>query len=227
VNAFRRGELTIGSSIADQLVPQNWLTLDRSDLDLGSSGAILFDIPGARPSSYVIALGKAGAAYLADRTHLGGTGSGIETRYVSGSIRGVAAAYSTPLGTYVALNAIGNRGSPTNGCPTTGPAADLTVLKIVPGAQHTIQWAWCSVMAGHGGISVSVADAAGNEAVVWTVSATVTNDVRAFDGDTGQDLLGGHPLQISDVFSKYLAPIISNGRVFIAGNARLWALTVR
>jgi hypothetical protein len=81
-------------------------------------------------------------------------------------------------------------------------------------------------MGGAGGISVTTTDALGHDAVVWTVSSQGANDLRAFDGDTGQDLLSGHPIPLGDT-SKYQAPIAAKGRIFVASNARLWALTVR
>ena len=41
-------------------------------LDLGGSGPILVDVPGATPSALVVALGKDGNAYLLNRSNLGG-----------------------------------------------------------------------------------------------------------------------------------------------------------
>jgi hypothetical protein len=57
---------------ADYWVPQNWLNLDAFDGDLGSSGSLLVDVPGATPSHLVVALGKDRNAYLINRDNLGG-----------------------------------------------------------------------------------------------------------------------------------------------------------
>ena len=59
-------------STNDYWAPTNWLSLDNSDTDLGGSGPILVDVPGATPSALVVALGKDGNAYLLNRNNLGG-----------------------------------------------------------------------------------------------------------------------------------------------------------
>ena len=65
-------------------------TLDSFDLDLGSSGPLLVDVPGATPSHLVVALGKDRNAYLVNRDNLGGISapiaviSGCQRYYPSG-----------------------------------------------------------------------------------------------------------------------------------------------
>ncbi len=54
----------------DYWAPPNWATLDSEDLDIGGSGPLIVDVPGATPSKLVVALGKDGNAYLLDRTNL-------------------------------------------------------------------------------------------------------------------------------------------------------------
>ena len=68
---FQPGPIFTGSP-ADYWVPLNWFDLDNRDLDLGGSGPLLVEVPGATPSSLVVALGKDGNAYLLDRGNLGG-----------------------------------------------------------------------------------------------------------------------------------------------------------
>jgi hypothetical protein len=43
---------------ADYFAPSNWKSLDDGDVDLGGSGPVLIDVPGATPSQLVVALGK-------------------------------------------------------------------------------------------------------------------------------------------------------------------------
>ena len=57
-------------STNDYWAPTNWFTLDNSDTDLGGSGPVLVDVPGATPSALVVALGKDGNAYLLNRDNL-------------------------------------------------------------------------------------------------------------------------------------------------------------
>ena len=59
-------------STTDFWAPTNWMTLDAADADLGGSGPIIVDVPGATPSALVVAIGKDRNAYLLNRSNLGG-----------------------------------------------------------------------------------------------------------------------------------------------------------
>ena len=67
----------------DYWAPTNWLALDSNDLDLGGSGALMVDVPGATPSQLVVSLGKDGNAYLLNRTNLGGVSVPLAQAHVS------------------------------------------------------------------------------------------------------------------------------------------------
>ena len=73
---FLPGPIFSGSP-ADYWVPENWLALDNFDSDLGSSGPLLVDVPGATPSHLVVALGKDRKMYLVNRDNLGGISAPI------------------------------------------------------------------------------------------------------------------------------------------------------
>ncbi len=66
----------------DYWAPTDWKQLDRVDKDMGGSGALLLDIPGATPSALVLALGKDGKAYLLGRANLGGVSEAVATDHV-------------------------------------------------------------------------------------------------------------------------------------------------
>ena len=84
-------------------MPTNWFDLDNLDLDLGASGPLLVDVPGATPSSLVVALGKDGKAYLLNRGNLGGIAAPVASLNLSNNpIIQAAATYRTNQGTYVA-----------------------------------------------------------------------------------------------------------------------------
>ena len=68
---FQPGPIFSGNP-SDYWAPTNWFDLDQGDVDLGGSGPLLVDVPGATPSSLVVAMGKDGNAYLLDRNNLGG-----------------------------------------------------------------------------------------------------------------------------------------------------------
>ena len=99
---FQPGPIFTGSP-ADYWAPLNWFDLDNRDLDLGGSGPLLVDVPGATPSSLVVALGKDGNAYLLNRGNLGGITAPVASLNLSNNpIIQAAATYRTNQGTYVA-----------------------------------------------------------------------------------------------------------------------------
>src|SRR5205823_5135952 len=102
---FQPGPIFSGNS-SDYWAPTNWLQLDTDDLDLGGSGPLLVDVPGATPSHLVVALGKDGNAYLLNRDNLGGISAAVASFNVTPQaiIQG-AATYRTNQGTYVACRA--------------------------------------------------------------------------------------------------------------------------
>src|SRR6266513_6032060 len=65
---FQPGPI-FSESTNDYWVPTNWLQLDNNDLELGGSGPLLVDVPGATPSQVVVALGKDDNVYLLDRSN--------------------------------------------------------------------------------------------------------------------------------------------------------------
>jgi hypothetical protein len=58
-------------AVADYFVPSNYLTLNASDLDLGSGGPLLLPDQATPPTQMLVAAGKQGMVYLVDRTNLG------------------------------------------------------------------------------------------------------------------------------------------------------------
>ena len=78
--------------------PTNWIALDNGDTDIGGSGPLLVDVPGATPSKLVVALGKDGNAYLLNRTNLGGISLPIaQAQVAGGNIIQAAVTYRTAL----------------------------------------------------------------------------------------------------------------------------------
>jgi len=213
---------------ADYFVPSNWLDLDGADLDLGGSGPILLDVPGATPSQLVVALGKNGVAYLLDRNNLGGTGKGdgtlgegLQSALVSiGSIVNAAAAYTTQSGTYVVFKSTDDG----IGCP--GKPGDLIALKITATAPPTMSVAWCVDNLGGGSPIVTTTDGS-SQPMVWTAGAEFTNQLHAYDGETGELLfLGGGPNEHMGNIQHFQVPIVVDGRIFVAADNELFAFTV-
>jgi hypothetical protein len=219
---------TFTGNAADYFTPSNWLDLDGADLDLGGSGPVLVDVPGASPSQLVVAFGKNGVAYLLDRNNLGGigtgdgsTGEGIASDVVTtGAIVNAAAAYTTQSGTYVVVK------STENGTACPGTPGDLIALKISATAPPTITTAWCADNLGGGSPAVTTTDGAAN-AIVWTAGAEYTNQMHAYDGETGRLLYaGGGPDEHMGNIRHFQVPLIVNGRIFVAADEELYAFTV-
>jgi hypothetical protein len=220
---------TFSGDPADYFAPSNWHDLDNSDGDLGGSGPLLIDVPGAMPSQLVVALGKNGVAYLLDRNNLGGigagngiTGEGLRSqRVATGPIINAAAAYTTPSASYVVFSAEGNG----VGCP--GRAGSLVALRIDAAAPPTITVAWCADNGGRGSPIVTTIDGS-SEPVVWTVGSESSNRLRAYNGETGEVLFsGGGAQEQMGLVRRFQTPIAADGRIFVAADNELVAFTVQ
>ncbi len=220
---------TFSGGPSDYFVPSDWEYLDAYDLDLGGSGPLLIDVPGSTPSQLVVALGKNGVAYLLDRNYLGGMGTGdgnvgegLQSALVSsGSITSAAATYTTASGTYVVFQANDNG----VGCP--GAPGDLIALRIGATAPPTINVAWCADNLGGGSPIVTTTDGS-SQPIVWTPGAEFTNQLHAFDGETGASLFsgGGADEHMGNV-QHFQTAIEVDGRIFVAADGELYAFTVR
>jgi PQQ enzyme repeat len=81
---FQPGPVFSGDP-ADYWAPTNWQSLDQIDADVGASGPLLVDVPGATPSHLVVALSKDRNAYLVNRDNLGGISAPIAESQVADS----------------------------------------------------------------------------------------------------------------------------------------------
>jgi len=214
---------------ADYFTPSNWRKLDDGDVDLGGSGPVLIDVPGATPSQLVIALGKNGVAYLLDRNNLGGIGKGDgfrgegvqSKRVATDRIINTAAAYRIASGTFVAFETRGTGA----GCP--GHSGNLVALRIGASAPPTIDVAWCADNGGRGSPIVTTTDGS-SEPVVWAVGAESNNRLHAFNGVTGEVLFaGGGQDERMSLVRRFQTPIVVNGRIFVAADDKLYAFVIR
>ena len=163
------------------------MALDSADTDLGGSGALIVDVPGATPSQLVVSLGKDGNAYLLDRANLGGVSVPVAQAHVSGSaIIQAAATYRTALGTYVVF---------------CGNGTELSAFRIGATSPPTITSVWTVSQGGRGSPFVTSTDGT-NNAIVWGIGSEGDQRLHGFDGDTGDPVFsrrrrqradGGHP----------------------------------
>jgi hypothetical protein len=222
---FHDGTAFDPTKTTDFFTPQNWQSLDGSDTDLVGAGPLVIDVPGATPSALVIAFGKSGVMHLLDRSNLGGIGTGgsndglYSAQAGSGDLRGAAAGYTTPTGTYVVVHTDGNG----NDCPT-GTSGNLVAVKITATSPPKFATAWCANSGGSGSPIVTTTDAAGSNAIVWVVGAEGSNQLTGWDGETGAGVFNGDGTSMDTVI-HWTTPIEVKGRIIVGANDKIYAFT--
>ena len=199
-------------STTDYWAPTDWATLDGSDEDLGGSGPVLVDVPGATPSALVVQYGKDSKVYLLNRNNLGGVSAPLSTLNIGGSGIQCAAAYRTATGTYVVFR------------PTTGT---LTALRITATNPPTLQSAWSVSSSGRGSPFVTSTDGT-NNVIVWAVGSSGDQRLHGHNGDTGAVVYnggGGNEL-MTGTRGYNTAAIAARGRIYVANDNRVYAFNV-
>lgn len=196
----------------DYWSPTNWTTLDSRDTDIGSSGPLLVDVPGATPSSLVVAMGKDGNVYLLNRGSLGGISAPLAQSNVSSStIIQAAATYRTALGTYVVLN---------------GSSSQLIALRIGAASPPTITTAWTESENGRGSPFVTSTDGT-NNFIVWGVGCESDQRLHGFNADTGATIFsGGGNNELMANTRRFNTGIVAHGRIYFATDNKVYAFSV-
>ncbi len=211
---FQPGPIFSGSP-ADYWVPRNWLNLDSLNLDLGGSGPLLVDVPGATPSRLVVALGKSGTAYLVNRDNLGGISAPIaQSRVSPAEIIQAAVTYRTNQTTYVVFRVNNN---------------SLTALIITATNPPAIGRGWSANRNGGGCGSPFVTSTDGaNGMIVWVVGTEADQRLHGYDGATGAVVYGGGgPNELmAGTHSYSTIGIVARGRIYIATDNKVYAFAV-
>jgi hypothetical protein len=214
---FQPGPIFSGDPI-DYWAPTNWWFLDSQNWDLGSSGPLLVDVPGATPSSLVVAMGKDNNAYLLNRNNLGGITNPVASLQVSDYhvLRQAAAAYRTDLGTYVAFRFHG---------------AKLSTFRITASNPPQIDTVngW-SVDRGNGGCGspfVTSTDGT-NNMIVWVVGTDGDQRLHGYDGDIGAAIYtgGGTNETMAGTHTYSTTGIAARGSIYVAGDNKVYAFRV-
>jgi hypothetical protein len=214
---FQPGPIFSGNS-SDYWAPTNWLDLDNNDLDLGGSGPLLVDVPGATPSQLVVALGKDGNAYLLNRSNLGGITPPTATRHITDqAIIQAAATYRTNQDTYVACRA---------------SQYELSAFRITAANPPALVPGWSVDRSGGLGCSspfVTSTDGT-NNMIVWTVGSEdhgTPGDQRlhGYNGDTGAVVYagGGADELMAGTHSYSTTGIAARGRIYVATDNKVYA----
>jgi hypothetical protein len=209
----------------DFWTPTNWLSLDQLDADMGASGPLLVDVPGATPSRLVVALSKDRHAYLINRDNLGGISASIDESQVADStILQAAVTYRTEQGTYVAFRA-------NNDGNTVLSAFRITATNP-PTIDSASGWDVNRASGGCGSPFATSTDGT-NNMIVWVVGTEdhqTQGDQRlhGYDGNTGAVIYdGGGPNELMAATHYYSTTgIVARGRIYVAGDNKVYAFRV-
>jgi hypothetical protein len=202
---------SFSGSTTDYWAPTNWASLDNFDTDLGGSGPIIVDVPGATPSALVVAIGKDHNAYLLNRANLGGVTAPVAQGSVGTStVIGAAATYRTSTGTFVVLR------------PTTGT---LTAFRITATSPPTIATGWSVASSGRSAPFVTSTDGT-NNAIVWASGSD--GRLRGYNGDTGAVIFSGGGANDAMAVSprSFNTGIAARGRIYLAADNKVYAFGV-
>jgi hypothetical protein len=209
---FQPGPIFTGSP-SDYWAPTDWFQLDQGNVDLGGSGPLVVDVPGATPSSLVVAMGKDGNAYLLNRSNLGGITDPVASLQVTfDRIMQAAAAYRTNQGTFVAFRSSSSR---------------LATFRITATNPPAIIHGWDVNRTGCGSPFVTSTDGS-NDMIVWVVGASGDQKLHGYDGDTGAVIFagGGANETMAGTHSYSTTGIAARGRIYVAGDNKVYAFTV-
>jgi PQQ-like domain len=196
---------------------KNWREADDSDDDLGGTNPLPLDLPpGNGAQRLLLALGKDRHAYLLDRGNLGGFGGSLLAETVATrAIRTAPAAFAVGAGVFVAFQGDGAA------CPNRRPDNDLTALKITPGSPPRLETAWCAAFRGAGAPIVTTSDGRQNP-IIWLVGAEGDNRLHAFNGETGEPLVGERGEAMAGLH-RFQTLIATKDRLYVAGDGRVYA----
>ena len=199
---------------SDYWAPTNWLSLDNGDTDLGGSGPILVDVPGATPSALVVALGKDAHAYLVNRSNLGGITAPVASAPVGTSaIIQAAATYRTAQGTYVVFRA---------------SSSTTIAFKITATNPPGITTGW--TISGQNGRSsplVTTTDGTNNP-IVWVVGAGGDQRLHGYNGDTGAVIFagGGANELMTGTHGYNVNAIVARNHIYVAADNKVYSFSV-
>lgn len=192
--------------------PTNWSSLDNTDTDLGGSGPVVLDVPGATPSKLVAAFGKDGNVYLLNRTNLGGISAPLAQLHVANTaIIQAAASYRTASASYLVLAASGS----------------LYALRVGATNPPTLALAWsANEGSGRGSPFVTSTDGT-NNVIVWGIGAGGDQRLHGFNGDSGANVFtGGGTSELMAGVRAFNTAIAARGRIYVAGDNKVFAFFV-
>jgi outer membrane protein assembly factor BamB len=208
------------STVKNLYYPAVWQAMDATDQDFGSNSPVYVEVPGATPSTLLVAVSKNGHMYLLDSKNLGGlNGHLVDYAIPAGGVSAHAplASYTTPLGGVHVL-------FPTDGgvpCPTATGGGGMVSIGISAGAPPQPYLAWCAPIASRNGAITTTTDGK-QDVIVWYVDG---GRLVARDGDTGALLYQDAAATCPNI-QQWTSPIAVKGRIIAGASGRLcaWSL---
>jgi hypothetical protein len=223
-------KISPGGTVLDYFTPHDQAAMNAGDLDLGSGGTILLpDQPGAHPH-LALSAGKNGTIYVVDRDNMGHYRSSNDGQIVQ------TIANSFPGGTFVT----GNFKAPVywNGHLYFSADADyIKAFRISNGLIDTTPTSQSSFIVNYPGATLGMSSNGVTNAVLWVIERVDQNPVggggtrgpgilHAFDAtNLANQLYASNQAPNGrdglDFAAKWAAPLVANGKVFVATNSRL------
>jgi uncharacterized protein (TIGR03437 family) len=200
-----------GLAVVDYFTPFNQLYLDDTDIDLGSSGAVLLpDMAGSLAHPHLlVSAGKEGRIYLLDRDRLGHFQPDADSQIIQSIEGAVGAAFGGPAyfngtlyfsASYDKLKAFAVSGAHV----ATPPLSQSTLTFDYPGAVPAVS-----------------ANGSSN-GIVWVLESDYGGTLHAYDASNLANELYNSQMNITrdriGSFVRFSVPTIANGRVY-AGTA--------
>ncbi len=227
--------LRFSGAPADFFTPSNFVRLNETDTDLGSSAPLVLpDQTGSATPHLIFIAGKQGVGYLINRAMMGGvskgngiTGEAVFSRCLFGTCEHdrpqvfSAAAYWDG-GSAGRLILVPGRGRQPAPCAGTGGVIALK-LGTAPGSRaSTLGVAWCSpTMLDPGAPSVSGAGPDGG--VVWVLDTGTAAVLHALDARTGDTLYTSAGADAVGRTQRFVTPAVAGGRVYIGAGTEVAA----
>jgi uncharacterized protein (TIGR03437 family) len=212
-DSFIKLSSAAGLTIADYFTPFNQLALNRGDIDLGSSGALLLpDEAGSITHPHLLAgAGKEGRIYLLDRDRMGSFNPVDDSQIVQsiggtiGPLYGGAAYFNRTLFFAAAQDSL--------------KAFAISDAHLAPSPSSQSSQAFGGL-----GAAPAVSSNGSMNGIVWVVEPGYGGTLRAYDAtNLANELYNSQMNPARDAlgsFVKFSVPVVANGKVYVGtGNS--------
>jgi hypothetical protein len=223
---LRTSPLRFSGSTRDYFTPSNFVSLNDTDTDLGSTAPLVLpDQSGSATPHLLFIAGKQGVGYLIDRDNMGGlshgngiTGEGVYSRCVFGTCRGgrpetfSATAYwdGGSAGRMILVPGHGSQPAP---CRGTGGVVALRLGTASGSHASTFDVAWCSPSMGNPGAPAVSSDGA-SDGLVWVVDHA-SSTLYALDARNGSEVYASKGADALGSTHQFITPAIWDGRAYV------------